>query len=217
MRAHAIAMLLSLFFTSCGSTIHGYPLRESRPDESRQVATVLDPLLIALDLPSLREIAASTDCKIGFAIIRTDKVNVWSSPSTTSPCLYFTLLVTEGALKIPSDQLMATIAHELGHLVLRHTPQSDEPGLTVSAEHWLAIQAQELAADRFAVALLKRTKALYRVGSCEAMARFLQRSVPDWYGRTISARMQEALTQRVESADAACASPRYRLGEPAVP
>jgi hypothetical protein len=207
MRTGAIATLLSLFFAACGPTIYGYPLRESRSDESRQVAEILDPLLMALELPSLREIAGSTDCKIGFAGVRTDRVNVWSSPPTTAPCLYFTILVTEGALTIPPDQLMATIAHELGHLALHHTPESDAGQRTVSAEHFSAIQTQELAADRFAVALLKRTEALYRVGSCEAMARFLRRSVPDWYGTTISTRMDEALRQRAESADAACASP----------
>jgi hypothetical protein len=207
MQARAIATLLPLLFTGCGPTIHGYPFRESRPAESQQVGETLDPLLRALSLPSLREITASSDCKIGFAIVRTDKVNVWSAPPTTSPCLYFTLLITEGALKIPSDQLMATIAHELGHVVLRHTPQSDRPQPSVSAEEWRAIHAQELAADRFAVDLLKRTRALYHIGACDAVARFLRRGIPDWYGITISTRMHEALTQRVESADAACASP----------
>ena len=207
MRTRSFAALLSLFFAACGSTISGYTLRQPRPDELRKVAATLDPLLIALELPSLRTVALSRDCKIGFAIIRTDKVNVWSSPATTSPCLYFTLFVTEGALAIPPDHLMATLAHELGHLMLHHEPQSDAPELTVSAEEWRAIQAQELAADRFAIALLKRTKALYHIGSCEAVAQFLRRSIPDWYGTGVPARMQEMVTERAESADAACASP----------
>lgn len=207
MQTCTIAVLLSLLFTGCGPMIHGYTLRQPRPDESRHVAEILDPLLMALELPSLRTIAMSKDCKIGFAIIRTDRVNVWSSPATSSPCLYFTLLVTEGALRIPPEHLMATIAHELGHLILHHTPQSDAPQLAVSAERWQAIQAQELEADRFAVALLKRTRAVYHVGSCEAMARFLRRSVPDWYGTEISTRMDDAVTQRAESADTDCASP----------
>lgn len=207
MQTCTIAVLLSLLFTGCGPMIHGYTLRQPRPDESRHVAEILDPLLMALELPSLRTIAMSKDCKIGFAIIRTDRVNVWSSPATSSPCLHFTLLVTEGALRIPPDHLMATIAHELGHLILHHTPQSDAPQLAVSAERWQAIQAQELEADRFAVALLKRTRAVYHVGSCEAMARFLRRSVPDWYGTEISTRMDDAVTQRAESADTDCASP----------
>src|SRR5438874_323951 len=159
---------------------------------------------MTLELPSLRIIAASSDCKIGFAVARTDRVNVWSSPAPTSPCLYFTLLITEGALEIPPEQLMATIAHELGHLALHHTPQSDTATLTVSGEHWRAIQAQELEADRFAIALLKRTRAVHQVGSCEAMATFLRRSVPDWYGTEISTRMDDAVTQRAASADAVC-------------
>src|SRR2546428_8000980 len=179
MRTRAFAALLSLFFAACGSTISGYTLRQPRPDELRKVAATLDPLLVALEFPSLRTVALSRDGKIGFAIIRTDKVNVWSSPANTSPCLYFTLFVTEGALAIPPDHLMATLAHELGHLMLHHEPQSDAPELPVSAEERRAIQAQQLASDRFAIALLKRTKALYHIGSCEAVAQFLQRSIPD--------------------------------------
>jgi Zn-dependent protease with chaperone function len=206
MRTCAIAVLLSLLVTACAPAIHGYALRRPRPDESRHVAKLLDPLLLALDLPSLATIARSKDCKIGFAIVRTERVNVWSAPASSAPCLYFTLFVTEGALKIPPDHLMATIAHELGHVLLLHTPQSDAPGFTVSAEDWAAIQAQELEADRFAVALLKRTRALYEVGACQAIGEFLRRSIPDWYGVQISTRMNEAVTQRAESADADCAS-----------
>lgn len=206
MRQRVFAVLLTLLSTACGPTIQGYPLRGPRPHESRHVAELLDPLLMTLELPSLQVIAASNDCKIGFAIARTDRVNVWSSPATTSPCLYFTLLITEGALKIPPEQLMATIAHELGHLALHHTPESDAATLAVSAEHWHVIQAQELEADRFAIALLKRSQTVYHVGSCEAMATFLRRSVPDWYGKKISTRMNDAVTQRAASADAECAS-----------
>lgn len=207
MRTCALAVLFSLLLSACGPTIHGHTMRKPWLEESRQVAEVLDPLLMALELPPLRTIAKSKDCKIGFAIIQTDRVNVWSSPATTSPCLYFTLLLTEAALKVPRDQLMATIAHELGHLLLHHTPQSFAPQLAVSAEHWQAIQAQELEADRFAIALLKRTRAMYQVGSCEALGQFLRRGVPDWYGPEISTRMNEAITQRADSADADCASP----------
>lgn len=206
MRPAALAVVLSLLINACGPTIHGYSLRRPQPDESRQVAELLDPLLMALDLPSLGTIATSNDCKIGFAIIRTERVNVWSAPATTAPCLYFTLLVTEGALKIPPDHLMATMAHELGHLLLLHTPQSDAPTFPVAAEDWTAIQAQELEADRFAIALLKRTRALYQVGACEAMGQFLRRGVPDWYGAEISTRMNDAVTRRAESADEDCPS-----------
>jgi hypothetical protein len=206
MRTAAIAMLLSLLLTACGPTIHGYSLRGPEPEESRHVAGLLDPLLLALDLPSLGTIARSKDCKIGFAIVRTDLVNVWSSPATSTPCLYFTLLVSEGALRIPPDHLMATMAHELGHLLLLHTPQSDAPTFTVSAKDWAEIQTQELEADRFAIALLKRTQALYEVGTCQAMGEFLRRSIPDWYGPEISTRMSDAVTQRAEAADADCAA-----------
>src|SRR2546427_5031258 len=78
MRQRVFAVLLTFLFTACGPTIQGYPLRGPRPSESRQVAELLDPLLMTLELPSLRIIAASSDCKIGFAVARTDRVNVWS-------------------------------------------------------------------------------------------------------------------------------------------
>jgi hypothetical protein len=149
----------------------------------------------------------SKDCKIGFAIVQTDKVNVWSAPPTISPCLYFSLFVTEGALTAPPDHLMATVAHELGHLMLHHVPQPDAPPRAMSEEEWRTVQAQELEADAFAIALLKRTKALSAVASCEAMGHFLRRSVDDWYGPLIPARLEEAVTQRAEAADAACAGP----------
>jgi Zn-dependent protease with chaperone function len=193
---------VALLAAGCAS-IHGYPVRESRAVETRRVGEILDPLLAALELPSLRAISASS-CKIGFAVVRTDKVNVWSTPGTTSPCLHFSLFVTEGALDAPADELTAMIAHELGHLMLQHTPQSERQAAP-SNEAWRAIQLQELEADRFAVALLKQLPEASRA-ACEAMGRFLRRGAADWYGEAISTRMEAAVSERAESADAACAS-----------
>ncbi|HEY7650053.1 MAG TPA: hypothetical protein VID04_13725 [Methylomirabilota bacterium] len=204
MRLVTLALALLLLLGACGPTVHGYRLRGPQADETQRVADLLDPLLIALDLPSLGTIATTKGCKIGFAIVRTERVNVWSAPASTEPCLYFTLLVTEGALKIPRDHLMATLAHELGHVLLLHTPHSEATAHAASTEEWAAIQSQELEADRFATALLKRTQALYQVGACEAMGQFLRRSIPDWYGAEISTRMSDAITWRAESAEADC-------------
>lgn len=204
MRAAALGLAVALFLAACGPTVHGYRLRAPQPDETQKVAELLNPLLLALDLPSLDTIATTPGCKIGFAIVRTERVNVWSAPATDDPCLHFTILVTEGALRIPSDHLMATLAHELGHVLLLHTPHSEATARAASAQVWAAIQAQELEADRFATALLKRTQALYRIGACEAMGQFLRRSIPDWYGDDISTRMNDAITWRAESADADC-------------
>jgi hypothetical protein len=215
MRTLTLAATLALLVSGC-ATIHGYSVRESRGAENRLVGEVLDPLLIALDMPSLRTIATSPGCKIGFAVVRTHKVNVWSSPGTSTPCLYFSLFVTEGALGAPRDELMAMIAHELGHLMLQHTPQSDRAG-KVSDDSWREIQRQELEADRFAVALLKHLKPSSDTASCEAMGRFLRRGVADWYGETISARMDDAVSERADSADAACASIDVTLPARATP
>jgi len=136
-------------------------------------------------------------------------VNVWSTPGTTSPCLYFSLFVTEGALNAPTDELTAMIAHELGHLMLQHTPQSERQS-AVSSETWRAIQLQELEADRFAVALLKQLPQSSHA-ACDAMGRFLRRGAADWYGDTISPRLEAAVAERAESADAACASAEASL------
>jgi Zn-dependent protease with chaperone function len=205
MRTLSLAVTLALLLGACAPAIQGYSIRQSRSLETKRVAEVLDPLLVALELPSLRTITAASRCKIGFAVVRTAKVNVWSSPATESPCVYFSLFVTEGALAAPTDELMAMIAHELGHLSLHHTPQSPRQ-VSFSDEDWRAVQRQELEADRFAVALLKRLKASSDIASCEAMGRFLRRGVADWYGESISGRMDDAVTERVESAEAACAS-----------
>lgn len=202
-----VVAAIALLSAGC-ATLHGYPVRQSRGVETRQVGAILDPLLAALELPSLEAISASS-CKIGFAVVRTDKVNVWSTPGTASPCLHFSLFVTEGALQAPTDELTAMIAHELGHLMLQHTPQS-ERGSAPSNETWRAIQVQELEADRFAVALLKQLPESSRV-ACEAMGRFLRRGAADWYGDAMSPRMEAAVSERAESADAACASAEVRL------
>jgi hypothetical protein len=198
---------VALLGSGC-ATIHGYVVRESRGVETRRVGEILDPLLAAVELPSLRAMGASS-CKIGFAVVRTEKVNVWSTPGTASPCLYFSLFVTEGALAAPTDELTAMIAHELGHLMLQHMPQSQRQ-TSVSSESWRAIQIQELEADHFAVALLKQLPGSSR-GACEAMGRFLRRGAADWYGDAMSPRMEAAVTERVESADAACASAELSL------
>ena len=70
MRLAALALALLLVLGACGPTVHGYRLRGPQADETQRVAALLDPLLIALDLPSLGTIATSKGCKIGFAIVR---------------------------------------------------------------------------------------------------------------------------------------------------
>jgi Zn-dependent protease with chaperone function len=213
MRTLAFAAVVALLLGGCSPAFQGYSVRESRSAETRRMAQVLDPLLVALELPSLQSITAASRCRIGFAVVHTPKVNVWSTPATESPCLYFSLLVTEGALAAPTDELMAMIAHELGHLTLHHTPQSPKQG-PLSEEQWRAVQRQELDADRFAVGLLKRMTASSSIASCEAMGRFLRRGVADWYGETVSTRMEHAISERVESADAACAATEVTLAPP---
>jgi Zn-dependent protease with chaperone function len=76
------------------------------------------------------------------------RINASTGPGTATPCTTFTLLVTEGALaRLPEPMLRAVLAHELGHVALRHTGKNT--------------RANEAAADHFAVTLLKSLEPSY--------------------------------------------------------
>ena len=57
MRALLLVAAVALLSAGC-ATLHGYPVRQSRGVETRQVGEILDPLLVALELPSLRAIGS---------------------------------------------------------------------------------------------------------------------------------------------------------------
>ena len=121
MRPLTLSVVLALVVSGC-ATIQGYPIRPSRSSETRQVGRILDPLLTTLQMPSLETLRTS-DCKIGFAVVRTSKVNVWSTPPSTSPCLHFSLFVTEGALA----DLMLLSEDPLAAGGFRDEPNTTEP------------------------------------------------------------------------------------------
>ena len=118
--------------------------RPSTSEETKIVDGALGPLLIELRDPALFR----PDCKILFAVIPTPRINASAGPGKTDPCATFTLLITEGALKrLPQPMLRAVLAHELGHVALHHSGRNT--------------QAFEVAADAFAVKLLKRLESRY--------------------------------------------------------
>ena len=118
-------------------------LRESTDAETRLMSAALSPLLAELDDPAFQR----GGCKVGLAIAMTPRINASAVPGTATPCA-FTLIVTEGALaRLPEPLLRAVLAHELGHVALKHSGRNT--------------RAYEAAADQFAVKLLKRLEPRY--------------------------------------------------------
>ena len=106
----------------------------------------LTPLLVELNDPAIYRSA----CAVGLAVAPTNGINASIAPGnpTATPCTNFSLLVTEGALtRLPEPMLRAVLAHELGHVALKHAGRKT--------------RANEAAADQFAVKLLKRLEPRY--------------------------------------------------------
>jgi len=105
-------------------------------------------------------------------------------------CHPFALIVTSGALTLPGDQLRAVVAHDLGHVYLGHIYSAHTaqlwrnaavlfvagvvPFLVMHAGTYPFMtafsQAEEAAADEFAVDLLVRSRS-----SCDALAAVFER------------------------------------------
>ena len=115
-------------------------------------------------------------------------------PEPRSPpparCQPFALIVTAGALTLPDAELRAVVAHDLGHVYLGHIHSAHTaqiwqnaavlfvaglvPFLVMQAGTYPFMtafsQAEEAAADRFAVDLLLRSRS-----SCDALAAAFER------------------------------------------
>jgi len=95
--------------------------------------------------------------------MRTPAINAALLPGSATPCLHFTLALTEGALaRLSVDALRAIFAHELGHIYRGHAGSRREVGQT----------DKEREADRFAVDLLRKLEPRYP-GACLALAEVL--------------------------------------------
>jgi len=144
--ARDAALILGvLALTACATpTARTIPVRESTAAEARTLSAALGPLLAELDDPALYR----AGCKIGLAIMPSPRINASAGPGRATPCTTFTLIVTEGALtRLPVGMLRAVLAHELGHVALRHSGGNT--------------RAFEAAADAFAVKLLRRIEPRY--------------------------------------------------------
>ena len=134
-----LLLLVALACAACATTGRSIRVRESTEAEARILSAALSPLLAELHDSTLHR----EGCKIALGIIPSPRINASAGPGSTTPCTTFTLLVTEGALaRLPVGMLRAVLAHELGHVALRHTGRNT--------------RAYEAAADAYAVKLLKR-------------------------------------------------------------
>ena len=164
----------------CAST-QTVPVRASTQPEAARAFEALLPLmqklnypLASIDPPSFRD-----GCRLGLVVIRSPAINAGVRPGRRSPCVHFTLVLTEAAansLTVP--QLRAVLAHELGHVHLGHfSARQERADAGGPANVWLLRQRydrqEELAADDFAVRLLQSLEPDYP-GSCLALVSVLE-------------------------------------------
>jgi len=204
-------LILSLVFLVEGCAAAKPQLRPFQPTDFMRVYPSLATLMEAEgDLPP------RAGCPIGFGVLDTSALNAWAfvlpeprkpppavkalgetreapRPVPTPPpprCRQFSLIVTSSTLALPPDELRAVIAHELGHVYLRHIQSQHVtqllrngaelfvigliPYLVLHADTYPFMSAfsgsQEADADRFAVELLVRSGS-----SCTALAKVLER------------------------------------------
>jgi Zn-dependent protease with chaperone function len=112
-------------------------------------------------------------CRLGLYVARTLAINASVRPGARSPCVFYTLVVTEGAVRLSVPQLRAVLAHELGHVHARRErePESGPPSTWLFRQRYN--REEELAADDFAVKLLRSLDPDYP-GSCMALVSLLE-------------------------------------------
>jgi Zn-dependent protease with chaperone function len=112
------------------------------------------------------------DCRIGLRILPAASINAGVGPGSSSPCMLFTLAVTDGAVRrLSVEMLRAMLAHELGHVQLGHIQAKQSRAGTpaiLQPLNRVFERTQEAEADRFAVDLLRRIEPRYP-GSCMAL------------------------------------------------
>jgi len=133
----------------------------------RTLAQAVRPLLEELDFGIPK---GPGDCRVGLVILASTAINAGAGPgSAKTPCTLFTLGVSDGALKrLSVDMLRAMLAHELGHVRLGHFETRRAHGEIHTVFTRAFERAQEVEADRFAVALLRKLEPRYP-GSCIAL------------------------------------------------
>jgi Zn-dependent protease with chaperone function len=169
MRQAVAFVLVSAIIVGCAAPSRRFATRRASEAEARVLAEAIRPLLQELDYPLP---VRPDDCRVGLVILVSPVINAAAGPGQAAPCVFFTLGVTEGAVRrLSVDMLRAILAHELGHVQLGHfdakkaragTPIIFRPVSRVFG------RAQEEDADRFAVQLLRKINAQHP-GACLAL------------------------------------------------
>ena len=168
MRRALTLVLMAGIVAGCATTpSRRFVTRPASEAELRVLTQAVRPLLQELDYPLPRR---PDDCRVGLMIIVSPAINAVAGPGKTSPCLFFTLGVTEPALsRLSVDMLRAMFAHELGHVQLGHFG-AKKTGVAMIFRHvtYAFDRGQEEDADRFAVQLLRKIEPQYP-GACLAL------------------------------------------------
>ena len=171
----------------------------------------IGPLLIELGYP-LTGAASPTltdGCRIGLVVVPAPWINAGARPGLSSPCVRFTLFLTEGTLtKLPPTQLRAVLAHELGHVHLGHFQQRRDRREAAGPESWWIFRRaydreEELAADQFAAQLLRKLDER-TPGSCIALVLVLELLGEQGTGSAEWLSTHPSPARRAERAEAAC-------------
>jgi hypothetical protein len=172
-RRRALGLSLAIAFvaltaTACTTAARPTPVtgRQASTDELRTLTRAVRPLLEELDFPFPR---TPEDCRVGLYISPSAVINATAGPGMKTPCTYFTLGVSDGAVRrLSVDMLRAVLAHELGHVMLGHfqarRARSDTPDVFKRSFE----RDEEVAADRFAVQLLRKIEPQHP-GACIAL------------------------------------------------
>ena len=132
-------------------------LRGPSEAERTQIDQALAPLIAASAICQGQE-----RCPIGVGVIELRRIDMAVGPH---PPNKFGLTITSGALNnLPSSELQAALAHELGHVQLGHfdtraerrQAKTGEGGEDALRRNRVYDREEEFAADRYAVGLLDR-------------------------------------------------------------
>jgi Zn-dependent protease with chaperone function len=169
MRQAVAFVLVSAIIVGCAAPSRRFRARHASEVETRVLTEAIRPLLQELDYPPPRR---ADDCRVGLLIVVSPAINAGARPGQASPCLFFTLAVTEGAMqRLSVAMLRAMLAHELGHVHLGHFDAKKARAGTPIIFRPVSRAfggAQEEEADRFAVQLLRKIDARHP-GACVAL------------------------------------------------
>jgi Zn-dependent protease with chaperone function len=109
-----LLLVAALVTAACASVPAKVPARAATDEDRRAIGRALAPLLRAAGLFK----GPGNGCDAALGVLPTPAINLGVGPH---PSCTIALLVTEGALTtLPYEELMAALAHELGHAQLGH-------------------------------------------------------------------------------------------------